>query len=316
MRFKSIILIFAVLGINASAVAQNFKNEFGFKSDNDAYLWNKQDQYYTNGLFIYFRHAAKEKAAGQKLEKLIYEFSTGQKIYNPISGYLPNPIQQDRPFAAYLYAGANLSFFYTSESVLKVGLEIGTIGPNALGKAAQTALPQLIGFYEIKGWDYQIKNDFGVNFAAQHTKLLYRNATQSLDLSLESYANIGTTFSAAGLGVLARTGNMNPLFNSASTNARLQNKVEKVKSKNEFFFYAKPQLNVIAYDATISGSMFNNTSPITFKTKPLVFAQQLGVNYSTPRFSIDYHFIYKSKEVKSTAKAHQFGSIAMLYRFN
>lgn len=145
---------------------------------------------------------------------------------------------------------------------------------------------------------------------------MHRSSNNNLDFSLETYANLGTTFSGAGAGILARTGNINQLFNTASTNSRIQNKPETEKLKNELFFYAKPQLNVVAYDATVSGSIFNNDSEVTFGTKPFVFAQQLGINYSTPRFTIDYSMLFKSREIKSTAKAHQYGSIAMLYRFN
>lgn len=154
-----LLICFLLLG-NVLGFAQNFKNEFGFKSDNDSYLLNEQDRYYTNGLFVYFRHATDQNKLSKKLEKIIYEFSAGQKIYNPITGYRPNPKKQDRPFAAYLYAGVNSSFFYKNESILKTGIEIGTIGPRALGKEAQVYLHKIIGFYEVVGWQYQIKKRF------------------------------------------------------------------------------------------------------------------------------------------------------------
>jgi lipid A 3-O-deacylase len=314
-KLKPWFLICFLFSGTTTVGAQNFKNEFGFKSENDSYLLNKQDRYYTNGLFVYFRHAASQKKLGKKYKKLIYEFSGGQKIYNPISGYRPNPVKQDRPFAAYLYLGANASYYYKNESVLKTGVDIGTIGQKALGKELQVFLHKMVGLYEVDGWQYQIKNDFAFNLYAQYTNLLFRNADKNLDFSLESAANLGTTFSSLGLGILARTGNINQLFNSVSTNSRIQNKAEIDKPKTEFFFYVKPQLSIVAYDATVSGSMFNNDSEVTFNTKPLVFAQQLGINYSTSQFTIDYSLFFKSREIKSTAIAHQYGSISVLYRF-
>ena len=309
----SILLLFAV---NVCSFAQEQKNEFGFKSDNDAYLFYGQDRYYTNGLFIYFRHATDQKKLGEKLEKLTYEISAGQKMYNPISGYRPDPTTQDRPFAGYLYTGGNVNLYYKKESVLKAGLEVGVIGPDALGKEAQQLLHDIVGFYTIDGWQYQIKNELAVNLSAQYTQLLHRSAKKDVDFSFEGYANVGTTYSGAGAGVLFRAGNINQLFNSASTNSIISNnsKTEKLVKK-EIFFYAKPQINYVAYDATIQGSMFNDDSPVTFDAKPLVFAQQLGVNYSTPRFTFDYSILFKSKELKSVAKAHQYGTIAMYYRF-
>lgn len=316
MRLKLLITL-SIIGTSIGSFAQNFKNEFGFKSDNDAYLFYGQDRYYTNGLFINFRHATDQQQLSNSLEKVTYEISAGQKMYNPISGYSPKLATQDRPFAGYLYAGANVNLFYKKESILKFGLELGTVGPNALGEDAQKLLHKIVGFYEIKGWEYQIKNETTLNLTTQFTKLLGRSEAYKSDLSLESYVNIGTTFSGAGIGILLRSGDINQLFNSAYTNSQISNnsKTERLVN-NEFFFYAKPQLNFIAYDATIQGSMFNKDSPVTFETKPLVFAQQLGLNYSTPRFTFDFGLTFKSKEVKSTAKAHQYGSIAMYYRFN
>ena len=316
MKLK-LLLTITLIGISIGSFAQSFKNEFGFKSDNDAYLANGQDRYYTNGLFIYFKHAKDQQKLSKNLEKVTYEISAGQEMYNPISGYRPKIETQDRPFAGYLYAGASLNLFYKKESILKLGLELGTVGPDALGEDAQKLLHKTVGFYEIAGWEYQIKNEKAVNLTTQFTKLLGRSENDKADLTLESYANIGTTFSGGGIGILLRAGDINQLFNSSYTNSVISNnsKTEKLV-KNEFFFYAKPQLNYIAYDATIQGSMFNNDSPITFGSKPLVFAQQLGFNYSTPRFTFDFGLIFKSKEVKSTAKAHQYGSISMYYRFN
>ncbi|TKB99815.1 lipid A deacylase LpxR family protein [Pedobacter cryotolerans] len=309
-------LLAIVMLLSSSLFAQSYKNEFGFKSDNDAYLFYGQDRYYTNGLFIYFRHATDQQKLGGNLEKLTYEITAGQKMFNAISGNVPDPAKQDRPFAGYLYAGGNVNLFYKSEKILKVGLEAGTVGPNSLAEDGQKLLHDLVGFYEIDGWQYQISNEFAVNLSTQYTQLLHRSAKKDVDFSFEGYANVGTTFSGAGAGVLFRAGKINQLFNSGYTNSVISNnaKTEKLV-KRETFFYAKPQLNFVAYDATIQGSMFNNDSPITFGRKPLVFAQQLGVNYSTPRFTLDFGLIFKSKEVKSSAKANKYGMISMFYRF-
>ncbi len=315
MKLKLLITL-VILAISFGSFAQSFKNEFGFKSDNDAYLFYGQDRYYTNGLFINFRHAIDQEKLSDKLEKLTYEISAGQKMFNPITGDLPQANKQDRPFAGYLYAGGIINLFYKKENIVKIGLEIGTIGPDSFGEDGQKFLHRVVGFYEINGWEYQIKNDKAINLNAQYTKLLGRSETNKTDFSLETYANVGTTFNGAGIGILFRSGNINQLFNSSYYNALISNN-SKTKNLvgNEFFFYAKPQLNYIVYDATLQGSIFNNDSPVTFDPKPLVFVQQLGFNYSTPRFTFDFSLFFKTKEVKSTAKAHQYGSISMYYRF-
>lgn len=319
MRNKlSVILFLMLCTYSLTSLGQgSFKNEFGFKSDNDAYLLYGQDRYYTNGLMLYFRRATDQNKLGKKLEKFIYEVSAGQKMYNPISGYRPVQETQDRPFAGYLYAGASANFYYKKESILKTSLELGTIGPNALGEDGQKLLHKLVGFYAIDGWQYQINNELTANLALQYSKLLHRSEYNRIDFSLEGYANVGTTFNGAGAGILMRTGNINQLFQSAATNSTIDYHPKTAKLvTTETFFYAKPQLNYVAYDATIQGSLFNDDSPVTFKTRPFVFAQQLGFNYSSKRFTFDFGMLFKTKEIKSPAKAHQYGTISMFYRFN
>lgn len=309
---KKLILIFILIsGISYSLTAQEFKNEFSVISDNDAYLWYGQDRYYTNGLFVNYRRA-KQSTESSKIEKRIYGISFGQKMYNPISGYSPNPLYHDRPFAAYLYGAPSLSLYYKNEQILKADLEVGVIGPKALGKQTQTLLHKIVGFYEISGWEYQIGNDIGLNANLNYIKLITRDDKKSVDLSLDSYLRLGTTFDAIGLGVMFRAGKINSLPYSAIYSARTGKQEEH---KKEVFFYAKPQLNYVTYDATIEGSISKHNSPITYNVKPWVFSQLVGFNYSTPHLTIDYHLIFNSKEIKSWAKAHQYGSIGLAYRF-
>lgn len=317
MHKKFVLIILVFLVTISSSFSQEYKNEFGFKSDNDAYLWYGQDRYYTNGLFIYFRRAIDQQKLKESLEKVTYEISAGQKMYNPLSGNRPNPATHDRPFAAHLFGGVQTSFFYKNESLLKVGLNLGAVGPNALGKEAQDLLHSIVGFYDIEGWNYQIANDFAVNANVQFARLLHRSSDNVVDFTLDTYANIGTTYNGGGVSVVFRAGDINQLFNSAHYNAGISNKGETKKlKKKELYFYAKPQLNYVAYDATVQGSLLYDTySPVTFGVKPLVFSQTLGFNYSSPRFTIDYSLIFLSKEIKSNARTHQYGSISMYYRF-
>jgi hypothetical protein len=311
-KFLAFTIGIFLFGLQASA--QQYKHEIGFQSDNDSYLAQGSDRYYTNGLFLNYRFATDAEKLKPNLQKKVVEISAGQMIFNPRSGYRPDPATQDRPFAGYLYVGAAMTWFHTDEHLLKAAVQVGTMGPNSLAQDGQELLHRSFGFYEPEGWDYQIRNEAAVNASLQYVRLLQRAENAKTDFSFEGYAIAGTTFSGAGAAVLFRAGNIEQLFNSASYDARVG--TAATLPKNELFFYAKPQLNFVAYDVTVQGSMFSNNSPVTYGVKPLVFAQQFGVNYSTGRLSLDFNVIFKTKEIKSTASAHQFGSITANYRFN
>ncbi|WP_140938876.1 lipid A deacylase LpxR family protein [Sphingobacterium lumbrici] len=317
MYNKVLLAILSLLMTYYGAISQEYKNEFGIVSDNDAYLWYGQDRYYTNGLFIYYRRAIDQDKLKGNLEKLTYELSVGQKMYTPLSGYGPDPRVHDRPFAGYLYGKAQVNLFYQKEQVWKVGLALGTSGPNSLASGTQNLIHATVGLYETSGWDYQIQNEAAANLDIQYTALLHRNNAKSVDFSLESYAQLGTVFNGAGLALVFRTGHINQLFHSSYHNARIsQNSKTKQLYERELYFYARPQFNYVAYDATIQGSLFTNNSPVTFSVRPFVFEQKVGVNYSTARFTLDYSLTFRAREIKSNARPHQYGSITAYYRFN
>lgn len=294
---------------------QTFKNEIGLKSDNDTYLSRKNDGYYTNGTFLYFRRAIDLPVLSCKTEKKIYEISIGQKMYTPYWGRVTKKENQDRPFAGYLYGGGAYSILYKNESVLKMGIEVGIIGSNSLAQETQEFAHKTVSYYTPDGWDYQIQNEFAVNLAADYSKLLYRTNDNILDFSGQAYVNLGTTFSGLGTSILIRIGRLNQLFNSFCHNAVIGHSKTPGLTNSEFFLYTRIKLNVVTYDATIQGSLFNNGSPVTFDVKPIVFEQQFGLSYSFKRFTTDINIIFKTKESKSMIKSQYYGSVNLCYRF-
>ncbi|MBC7416767.1 MAG: lipid A deacylase LpxR family protein [Pedobacter sp.] len=314
MKYLFTVLILAGLWLQSSA--QVYKNEFGFTTENDAYLATLNDRYYTNGLFIYYRRAINPANFNANVVKKIYEISVGQKIFTPYSGDVPIKENQDRPFAGYLAAGGSYSVFYKKETLLKITAQIGTTGPNSFAEKGQKFLHKTIGFYTPEGWEYQIKNELALNLSANAAKLFYRTNDKIFDVTGEGYGNLGSTFSGAGISALLRIGTLNQLFNSSSYNATIGETADKRFNEKELFFYLRPKLNYVAYDATIQGSLFNNDSPVTFGVEPIVFEQQAGANYTIRRLSFDFSVIFKTKEVKSIAKPQNYGSFSMVYRFN
>jgi lipid A 3-O-deacylase len=323
MKLKLLILT-AFLFSSIQLFAQSHSNEIGVETDNDSYLLRGSDRYYTDGIFIYFRHALAVDSSS-KLQNKVLGFEAGQKIFNPQSGSISltrggpaDPGYIDRPFAAYLYVGSTLNFLYSDESNLKLSAQIGMIGPDAYGKQVQTWVHKTFGFYPPSGWQYQIDNNAVLNLSAEYNRLLTR--TTGFDVSLTSYGNLGNGFSGAGLGPLFRFGNFNQLFNSVSTQSSAIRKNKKASlHQHELFFYYKPQINYVAYDATIQGGLFtsksSNSMEVTSDKEPFILSNQLGVAFSTTRFVFDIAAIYHTKDDKEMVQSHQWGAITGLYRF-
>lgn len=304
-------------------LAQSHSTEIGLQSDNDSYLGQGSDRYYTDGIFIYY-HKALKVSSNTNLQNKVLGFEAGQKIFNPQTGSIfykgvDNPGYIDRPFAGYLYVGSTLNLLYKNESNLKLGAQLGVVGPDAYGRQVQTFVHDNFGFYHPSGWQYQVDNSLVLNLSAEYNRLLARGSW--IDVSFTGYANLGNGFSGAGLGPLFRLGNFNQLFNSVSMQSTaIQPGSVAPLHTHELFFYYKPQFNLIAYDATVQGSLFSSRSPssmeVTLDPERFVFSNQLGIGYSGKRFVVDAAAILHTKDVKQMVQSHQWGSVTLLYRFN
>lgn len=307
-------IIFGIIGLKGFAQQKNYKSEIGFNSENDSFLATGQDRYYTNGLFVNFRSALEVDTLNFRKKILSIDF--GQQLFNAQTGAVPNITFVDRPFAAYLYAGASMQYFDENENSAKLSVQIGTIGPRALGRQTQEIIHETFGFYDVNGWQFQVNNEIGINVKLNSHTLLYRSKNKKTDFSMPLEARIGNTFSGLKYGVLFRTGNINPLYHSVATQSNVSAHIENGVNKNEFYFFLKPSLDVVLYDATIKGGLFNeDKGPLTFKTKPLVFSQQVGLAYASQRWTFDFSAVFKTKELKEMKQSNQYGSLNAYYRF-
>lgn len=202
-------------------------------------------------------------------------------MYNAYSGDITSIEDIDRPFTAYLYLSGSLQWLKQNENSIKIEAQFGTIGAAALGKEVQTFLHETVGFYEISGWQFQLNNELGFNTVANFHYLLLRNKSKNLDFSIPIKANLGNTYTGLNAGVLFRTGTINPFYHSVATQSNVAIKQERNLAAKEFYFYVKPSLNFVAYNATIQGGLFrNDKGSVSFNPKRLVFAQDIGLAYA------------------------------------
>ncbi|GAB3922387.1 lipid A deacylase LpxR family protein [Mucilaginibacter myungsuensis] len=314
MKLKFLCLMLGILS-GWGASAQTYQSEIGLQADNDSFLGKGFDRYYTNGIFLNYRTALTSKDTS-KIKNKILGFDIGQKIYNPQTGRIGSPAFVDRPFAGYLYGAVNLNLLYANESNLKLTAQVGVIGPGALGEEIQTSIHDWFGFYELKGWEYQVHDGAQLNLWAEYNKLLIRKSF--VDLTLATHAALGNGFTGANAGLMLRAGRLNPLYNSVSTQSTVSRSAYSTSNPYELFAYYKPMANYIAYDATIQGSLFNKkTYPdqVLLTRMPWVFNSQIGGALAMGHWVVDLSVIVRTKDVKEMRRSEQWGSVAVNYRF-
>jgi len=289
--------------------------EIGLLIDNDLFTSTVNDQYYTNGIEIFYRFLNANE--NTNINKKITEFKFGQYIFNPHTVEAKRVSKQDRPFAGYLFAEAGIHKFYQSQSVLKISAQLGVVGPSSGAEGFQKMFHKAFGYKDVEGWDYQIHDALAVQGKLFYSKKMFASKrNENVDLHFKGEANFGTVLNGVTTGPLARFSlkKLLPVYDSNLYGAALNSDKEKYKEQREFYFYVNPNVNVQVYDATIQGSMFNDESPVTFDLRPVRFYGEAGFKYRKNHWNLHYLFVYRSKEIENARnEGYFFGSISASY---
>ena len=297
---------------------EKFAKEFSFINDNDLFVSIKKDRYYTNGIFLSLRYMSENNK--NNLEKRIIEWQIGHEMYSPYKVIVENISLHDRPFAAYLYGSFGINRIYKNNQIFNTSLQLGVIGPAALGKELQDFIHDIYGFKKAVGWKHQIKNSFGINFNASYSKHLVKNASNYLDITWINKGEIGTINTNISSGFYGRIGfkPLQSIINSIAFNTSINNDKTNFVREAEAFLYIKPMFNYVFYDATLQGSFLNPSSDVTRELIPFVFDIEVGIRFTANRFNFGYAYQYntnKSKELRFT-NGNKFGTILINYLFS
>jgi hypothetical protein len=313
---KSILLSVIFILVILPALAQkDYAFQVDLVTDNDAYYFMSNDQYYTNGLFLKFRYVPRNH--GQKLSNKIIEFGVGHQIYNPYQAYIVSVDRIDRPFAGYLFLEAGVSRFYPDETVLTTDWQIGVLGPSARAEEVQSFIHRTLHLYETAGWEYQVHDAVGLNFHLGYVRSIKYFFNRHLDISWSSDLRLGTINSDVSIGLISRASiyQLRPLYNSSVTGSTIARATE-TDNDSELFLYFRPRISYVLYDATIQGGMFADPGPVTFEARPLKLYLETGVRGVYKNLVAGYSIIFYTRDADNDLiKNHLYASILVGCRF-
>jgi len=285
------------------SIAQYTKS-ITIQTENDAYLLNKSDKYYTNGFFITYSNNINKH--NKNIEQ---HFTIAQKIYTPYFLNLTSTQLMDRPFCGYLFAEYGRTFLNKKNKIIKWNFLLGTIGEASLGEDMQKLIHNATGLYNVSGWQYQLKQNICINVGLTYMPLLL-NASTKFSLKTLPFitVNIGNVYNNAQTGVLLAAGFMNNVFKSSLLS-------NTVLNKTECYFYFQPQIIFQAYNATVQGSLFTKNSK-SFIAQPTVaiYQQAIGFAFSKNKILLKLQANFQTKECVEQFEPHQYGSLHFTYR--
>ncbi len=279
----------------------NSQKYFRLHYDND--YFTKTDEYYTQGISIEFVHQGIKKfplaklLIGPRQKEMIYGISIDHYGFTPTSILSDSVLYNDRPFSSNLSLQTFLIATGNKQRI-SVALTTGIMGPAAGGKAMQTDIHRWLKNPLPHGWQYQIKNDLILNYEVKYEQQLVKYGSAFLLNSMTSL-QVGTHNDNLGGGINFMVGH----FNSPYTHTK--------NKRVSYYIYAQSKLNVIAYDATLQGGLFNRTSPYTIAAKNisrLTFRGDYGLVLSFGKLYLEYCQSILTKEF-NTGTLHRWGGI-------
>ncbi len=318
---KKLLAVLLLLLLQTKVFAQKetatVSKEISITTENDNYNFTKHDRYYTNGLFIRFNWLQKTNANNQ-IAKTINRAEAGQMIYNSFFNRHSNEevlALLDRPYAGWLYTSFGKTKIFNTGNVLLYDVVVGILGPGAKGREVQTGYHKLMRLYNVYGWDYQLKNEMGVNASIQYYHSLLNKSVRNISLHTVAKATVGNTFTNASAGFLFKFGQLKKESRSAYWSGSLGD--NGLKNEFETVFFLEPLFSAQAYNATVQGGLFRQVKgDYVAPLNPFIYVVKGGAVFSWRNTAFSIVYTVKQREARSMIdKAEVYGAFGLSFRF-
>lgn len=300
---------------------------FAFLLENDTF--SGSDRYYTNGFLFAWRAPSYDPpdwlATLTDRPSLLFPaggtarwgLAFGQKKFTPEDTLARDPDPRDRPYAGWLY-GALTLYSYTARELGSLELQLGVVGPSALGEWVQNTTHDLLNIDRAYGWDAQIKDEPGINLVLNRQWRLNQPADaagRQFGLVPSVAVSLGNVQTYAGAGVLLRYG--------TELEADFGPPRARPVSAGSIFFQPTGRFGwygflglegrVVAQDITLDGNTWRDSRSV--EREPLVGDASLGVAFVFPAARLTATYTLRSKEFETQREVSQFGSVSVAFRF-
>lgn len=297
---------------------------FTFTYENDTFAGT--DRYYTSGVQLAWRSAPYEPpswiANGPGIllpagGALRWGLAFGQNIFTPDDTTLRNPDPNDRPYAGWLYGSISLSST-TATSYGSIELQLGVVGPSALGEQTQNNVHDWLNIDRAYGWDYQIKDEPGVNLVL--TRQWRLNSDPIWDDVAVGFvpsltASLGNVQTNASAGLMVRIGNeLRSDFGPPRMRPSVSGSAFYVPERPwGWYVFAGFDGRAVAHDIFLDGNTWRESRHVDKE----IFVGEVSAGFAlfTPIGRLTFSYAARSREFQAQREAAQFGSVSLSMQF-
>lgn len=309
------------------AVAADSKGTLSVSMENDLFTSGNDDNY-TNGFQMsyvsdtympsWFASASSLLPFADNSDDLRFTMSLGQKIYTPRDISRTDVIQDDRPYAGWLYLSTGfIADSYSQSNVRQLDsleLVIGTVGPDSGAESVQTKVHEWTDSEEPMGWDNQLHNEVTFDMRYQHQWMIPM-IDNNVDIVPQVSTMLGTSQRNAGTGLAIRFGSGlqsdfgPPLIDPDAAGG------DYFKPAQSFYWYifAGVYGRYVDYNIFLDGNHDGDSHSV--EPEEWVGDAQAGLVMGAGNWRFTLTNIIRSKEFEGQEDRDQYGSASVSYRF-
>ena len=337
MKGKEIfaLLIIFILGVSSNALARDPKKveNITLYFENDTFGGTDKD--YTNAVKLTWTSADIDEYSNGYSRKKVplmgglwgeegyqrnFSFSIGQNIYTPENTDAVELVEDERPYAGFLYTSfalhrKNIKMLDTLE------LTLGVIGPSSKAEETQKFVHDLLDIDSPAGWDNQLGDELGIALAWQRN---WRAAAggggtgwgwDTIPYFGLTVGNIAT-FANAGLGV--RFGYNIPLdfgtslIRPAGAVPVPTNEADPRLNEHRDFgivWFVRAEGRAVAHNVFLDGSTFEDSHSVD--KEHFVADLSAGISIIYKAVKLTYAQVHRTEEYEQQDSGHTFASIAL-----
>jgi hypothetical protein len=313
------------LSARAADRAPDERGTFSLLVENDA-LYDS-DRHYTNGLKASWLSSENIpgwlQRAGDYLpffkagSRRRYGFSVGQSIFTPEDKDAIALLDDDRPYAGWLYAGFAMTAD-TGNQLDTFELNLGVVGPHAQGEWVQNNFHRTIGSTNANGWDNQLDDEFGAVLYYEHKwRGLLETGRGGLGVDVIPHvgAALGNVYTYAAGGGMLRFGQDLPADYGPP-------RVRPALAGTGFFdphagfgwyLFAGVEGRAVARDIFLDGNTLGDSHSVD--REPFVADLQAGLAITIKIVRIAFTQVYRTREFDGQSGPNTFGAFSVSFRW-
>ncbi len=248
----------------------------------------------------------------------------GQNIFTPEDTAARNLVIGDRPYAGWLYGGisahaeASSSFPGIALKTLDtIEIDIGVVGPLALGEQVQNNFHDLIGVNRSNGWDHQLENEPGILFIVERRWRPQPLGLGPVDADIIPHmgASLGNVMTLANAGVTVRVGQKLDVDYGPPHVRPTLSGLAAVAGGTDFAWYlfAGAEGRFVARNIFLDGNTFASSHSVD--KKPFVADIQTGAAIVVNDIRLAFTHVFRTREFKGQRRADRYGAVSVSARF-